>query len=284
MTRASLGRVLAIVLALGTSVAYGSSNFLGPLLGRRHTVSAVLLAGQAAALAGAVALVLASGEAAPPLHGLLFGLVAGAGNVLGLATFYKAATLSSVSVVSAVGATAGTALPVLFGLATGEQLSALQAAGIVVAMAGGVLAAQSSGGAVVTRAGVLWALLSALGFGTLLIALPEAAEDGTAWALLDARLAVVVLLVAGILVLRLPMRAPVRSLPLLAVPGLLLLAGTLSYAEATMSGQLSVVAVLASLATVVTAVLAFVVSGERLSRLQRAGIALATAGVVLLAL
>jgi drug/metabolite transporter (DMT)-like permease len=281
MTRASVGAVLAIVLALGTSVAYGSSNFLGPLLGRRHTVSAVLLVGQAAALAGAVALVLASGESAPPLHGILFGLLAGAGNVLGLATFYKAATLTSVSVVSAVGATAGTALPVLFGLATGEQLTALQAPGIVVAMAGGVLAAQSSRGAVVTRPGVLWALLSALGFGTLLIALPEAAEDGTAWALLDARIAVVVLLVAGD-----PRPAPAhaRAGPLAAParrPGLLLLAGTLSYAEATMSGQLSVVAVLASLATVVTALSASSSRGAAVAAAAGAGIALASAGVVL---
>jgi drug/metabolite transporter (DMT)-like permease len=42
--------------------------------------------------------------------------------------------------------------------------------------------------------------------------------------------------------------------------------------------------VLASLATVVTAALAFVVSKERLSRVQRAGIVLATLGVVLLAM
>ena len=274
--------MLAIVLALGTSLAYGSSNFLGPLLGERRTVSAVLLAGQLAALAGAVVLVAASGQPMPSARGVLLGLLAGAGNVIGLATFYKAATLTSVSVVSAVGATAGTWLPVVVGLLTGERLTTLQAVGIVVALAGGVLAAQSSRGAVVTRAGVGWALLSALGFGTLLVVLPLAAESGTAWAILDARLAVVVLLVAGIAVLRLPVRSAPRSLPLLAIPGLLLLGGTLAYAEATQRGQLSVVAVCASLATVVTAVLAFVVSGERLSRLQRAGIALATAGVALL--
>ena len=275
--------MLAIVLALGTSIAYGTSNFLGPLLGRRHTVSAVLLTGQLAALAGAVALVIGAGQSPPSTRGFLFGILAGAGNVLGLATFYRAAQLSSVSVVSAIGATVGTALPVIFGLATGDTLTTLQAAGIVVAMAGGVLASQSSSAAIVTRAGVGWALLSALGFGTLLIALPEAADDGIAWALLDARIAVVVLLLAGILVLGLPLRAPTRSLPLLAVPGLLLLMGTLSYAEATQQGLLSVVAVLASLATVVTAALAFVISKERLSRVQRAGIALATVGVVLLA-
>ena len=275
--------VLAIVLALGTSIAYGTSNFMGPLLGRRHTVSAVLLAGQVAALAGAVALVLAAGDAAPSRRGVLFGILAGTGNVLGLATFYRAAQLSSVSVVAAVGATVGTSLPVIFGLATGDTLTPLQVAGIVVAMAGGVLAAQSSEHAIVTRPGLLWALLSSLGFGTLLIALPEAAEDGITWALLDARIAVVVLLLAGILVLRLPVRATTSSLPLLAVPGLLLLGDTLAYAEATQRGLLSVVAVLASLATVVTAALAFLVSGERLSRVQRAGIALATLGVVLLA-
>lgn len=274
--------MLAVLLALGTSFAYGTSNFFGPLLGQRHNVPAVLLIGQVAALVGAVVIVLVAGEGVPPLHGILFGVLAGAGNVLGLATFYKAATLTSVSVVSAVGATAGTGLPVLFGLATGDALTTLQAAGIVVAVAGGVLAAQGNAQAVVTMPGILWSLLSALGFGTLLIALPEAAEDGTAWALLDARLAVVVLLVAGIAALRLTWRAPVRSFPLLSLPGLLLLLGTLAYAEATQRGLLSVTAVLASLATVVTAALAFAVSGERLSRVQRVGVALATLGVVLL--
>ena len=275
--------MLAIVLALGTSIAYGSSNFLGPLLGRRHSQSAVLLVGQLAALVGASLIVLGVGDGPPPAHAIVIGAIAGVGNVLGLAAFYKAATLSSVSVVSAIGGGVGTALPVLFGLATGDALTALQATGIVVAMLGGILAAQSSIHAVVTKPGVAWALLSALGFGGLLIALPEAADDGIAWALLDARIAVVLLLLTGIIVLRLPLRAPARSTPLLAVPGLLLLLGTLMYAEATQQGLLSIVAVLASLATVVTAALAFFISGERLSRVQLAGIALATLGVVLLA-
>jgi drug/metabolite transporter (DMT)-like permease len=276
--------VLAVVLALGTSVAYGTSNFLGPLLGRRHTLGAVLLTGQVAAVVVAGLIVLVADDPLPTTHGLLLGLLAGAGNVLGLAGFYQAATLSSVSVVSAIGGGIGTGLPVVFGLATGDALTPLQAVGIVVAILGGVLAAQSSEHAIVTRAGVGWSLVSAVGFGALLIALPEAArEDGTPWALLDARAAVVVLLVVGIAVLRAPVAAPARDLPLISVPGLLLLVGTIMYAEATQLGLLSVVAVLASLATVVTATLAFGVSGERLSRVQVVGILLATLGVILLA-
>ncbi len=90
--------------------------------------------------------------------------------------------------------------------------------------------------------------------------------------------------VAGALALGAPMGSAPRALPKLAIPGLLLLAGTLMYAEATQRGLLSVVSVLASLATVVTVTLAFFVLGERLNALQRAGVALATAGVVLLAL
>ena len=275
--------MLAIVLALGTSVAYGVANFLGPLLGRSHPQAAVLLAGQLAALAGAVALVVGTGDAAPSLDGIALGLLAGVGNVAGLAAFYRAASLGPVSIAAAIGAT-GTVLPVMFGLARGEALEPNEAAGIVLAIFGAVLAAQRGDPVVIPRDAAAWAVLSALGVGGFLIALPEAAAHGTAWALLDARVAVVVLLVAGALVLRAPMGSAPRMLPKLAVPGLLLLAGTLMYAEATKLGLLSVVSVLASLATVVTVTLAFFLLGERINLVQRAGVAAATLGVVLLAL
>jgi drug/metabolite transporter (DMT)-like permease len=275
--------MLAIVLALGTSVAYGVSNFLGPLLGRRHTLAAVLLVGQLAALGGAVVIVVASGDAPPPVAAIANGFAAGVGNILGLATFYRAAELGPVSIAAAIGAT-GTVLPVVFGLATGDDLATTEAAGIALALSGAALAAQRGGTVEISGRAAGWAAVSAVGFGGFLIALPEAADDGTAWALLDARVAVVVLLVAGIAVLRAPVRAEREQVPLLTVPGLLLLLGTLLYAEATKHGLISVVSVLASLATVVTATLSYVVLHERLSAIQRVGIALATLGVALLAL
>lgn len=276
--------MLAIVLALGTSVAYGVANFFGPLFGRSHPQAAVLLAGQVAALVGAVVLVVVVADPLPPAQGIALGLLAGVGNVLGLATFYRAASLGPVSIAAAIGAT-GTTLPVVFGLATGEALQLNEAVGIVLAIAGAVLAAQRGDPVHIPPDAALWAILSAVGFGGFLIALPEAVErGGTAWALLDARVAVVVLLVAGALALRAPMGSAPGALPKLALPGLLLLAGTLMYAEATQRGLLSVVSVLASLATVVTVTLSYFVLGERLNRVQRAGVAAATLGVVLLAL
>ncbi|HEX8208326.1 MAG TPA: EamA family transporter [Solirubrobacteraceae bacterium] len=276
--------MLAIVLALGTSVAYGVSNFFGPLLGRSHPQAAVLLAGQLAALVGAVVLVVAVADPLPPGHGIALGLLAGVGNIAGLATFYRAAELGPISIAAAIGAT-GTTLPVVYGLASGEALQLNEAAGIVLAIAGAVLASQRGDPVVIPPVAAAWAVLSAFGFGGFLIALPEAVDEGgTAWALLDARVAVVVLLVAGALVLRAPMKAAPAALPKLAVPGLLLLAGTLMYAEATQRGLLSVVSVLASLATVVTVTLSYFILGERLNAVQRTGVASATLGVVLLAL
>jgi uncharacterized membrane protein len=56
------------------------------------------------------------------------------------------------------------------------------------------------------------------------------------------------------------------------------------YAEATQRGLLSVVSVLASLATVVTVTLSYFILGERLNAMQRTGVASATLGVILLAL
>ena len=274
--------MLAIVLALGTSVAYGTSNLLGPLLNRRHALASVLLVGQFAALVAAALLVVVSGDAAPPLSAFAVAAIAGAGNITGLAALLKAAQYGSVSIVSAIGAL-GTGMPVVVGVATGDALTAIQVAGIVCAIGGAVLAAQRGAGAHLDPAGVLWSVIAAVGFGVFLVALPEAADDGTVWALLNARIAVCVFLVAGIVVLRASVSAPGRDLPLMTVPGLLLLAGTLLYAEATSRGLLSVSAVLASLATVVTAALAFFVWHERLSRVQLAGIAVATLGVVLLA-
>ncbi len=276
--------MLAIVLALGTSVSYGVANFLGPLLGRTHPLGAVLLVGQLAALAAAGALVVAVGEPPPPGWAIALGVLAGAGNALGLAAFLRATQLGPVAIASAIGAL-GTVVPVFVGLAGGESLSALQVAGIVLAVAGAALAAQrGSDGVGTTPAGVAWAVTGALGFGLLLSALPAAAEEGTAWALLDARIAVVLSIAVGVVGLRAPARAPAAALPALAVPGLLLLAGTLAYAEATARGALAVVSVLASLATVVTVALGFAVLGERLTRVQQVGVAAAVLGTVLLAI
>jgi len=282
--------VTAIALALGTSAAYGLSNFFGPLLGRRHPLGAVLLTGQLAALVAAIVALAIAGDGFPGLHGAWLGAAAGVANAIGLAGFYRAAELGPLAVAAPIGST-GAVLPVIYGLASGERLGKLEALGIVLAIGGIVLAARrpSPDDEIAEREGdlrgcVMFSLVSAVGFGGLLILLPKASEDGRWWALLNARVALVAFLVV-LFAARRQLAAPpnARSAVAMALPGLGLILGTLLYVLAGERGSLSVVAVIASLNPVFTVGLAFVVLRERLSRVQVIGVAAAIAGVVLVA-
>jgi len=232
------------------------------------------------AVSGAVLAV--TQPALPGTTVLLAAAAAGAGNAAGLICFYRAASLGPLSLVTPI-ASLGVIVPVAAGLASGESLGPLKAAGLALALAGVALASRRTGGGAPAgheRASAAWALLSALGFGTFLACVAPASEDGVFWAVMLSRAALLVALVAVALAIAAPLRAPASRLPLLAVPGLLLFAGTLAYSAATREGDLSVVSVLGSLFPVVTVGLAFA-AGERVSRVQAAGIVAALAGIVL---
>jgi drug/metabolite transporter (DMT)-like permease len=281
--------VLAIALALGSSACYGVSNFVGPQLARRHAIVTVLVVSQVAALAGCAIYLAADRSAALPASGLMLALLAGCGNAAGLIGFYRAAELGPLSLVAPIGAT-GAIVPVAWGLATGDNLGATEAVGIVLARGGATLAARAEprdDGPEPRypdpRASVIWAAGSAVAFGVFLTALPKASVDGRAWALFDARVALVALLLlwAG---RRVSLVRATGDLPLLAVPGLLLVGGTVLYTVAADHGQLSLVSVVGSLFPVFTVGLGVLLLGERLARLQALGVAAAMTGVVLMAL
>ena len=183
--------MLAISLALGSSVCYGVSNFLGPQLAREHALVTVLVVSQLAALLGCAVYLAADGGAALPGPEVLLALLAGVGNAFGLIGFYKAAELGPLSVAAPIGAT-GAVVPVVYGLASGDVLEATQVAGLVLAMGGAVLAASQTGSAGTPpsdsagqtyanpRASVIWAAASAIAFGIFLTALPKASAHGQA--------------------------------------------------------------------------------------------------------
>jgi drug/metabolite transporter (DMT)-like permease len=280
--------LLAVVLALGSAACYGVSNFLGPQLAKRHTLVAALMVGQAAALVGCLILLAVAREPVPEGHAVAIAALAGCGHAFGLIFFYRAAELGPLSIAAPIGAT-GAIVPVVWGLSTGDALHWWQAVGLVLALAGAVLASRSTpppdeeGNEYPDpRLGAVFAACSAVAFGVFLTALPHASEDGRYWALLDARLALVLILVvwAGRRLAALRFGPATASLTL---PGLLLLAGTLLYTLATEQGLLSLVSVLGSLFPLVTVGLGVVVLGERLSRMQAVGVTAALLGVVLIA-
>ena len=274
--------MLAAALALFTSLCYGTSNFVGPAISRDLPVYPVLIAGQAVAFVVSAAVLAVMQPALPSGTVYLAAAAAGAGNAVGLICFYKAASLGPLSLVTPISSL-GVIVPVAAGIASGESLGALKLLGLLLALGGVALASRRAGGGPRSgheRAAALWALLSALGFGTFLACVAPASEDGVFWAVMLSRGALLALYVAVALAIAAPLRAPVARLPLLAVPGLLLFAGTLAYSAATREGDLSVVSVLGSLFPIVTVGLAFA-AGERVSGVQATGIASALVGIVL---
>lgn len=278
--------MLAAGLALIASLCYGVSNFVGPAISRDLPVYSVLFAGQVVAFAVSAAVV---GAAQLPVPGAaVFGAaaVAGIGNAWGLIAFYRAATLGPLSIVTPVGSL-GAVVPVFTGVASGESLGAVKLAGLVLALGGVVLASRRPGGPAEgrgdVRAAAVWALSAALGFGLFLTFMAPASAGGVFWAVMLSRVALLVVLVTAALFLTAAVRPPLRHVPRVAIPGLLLFAGTLAYASATRLGDLSVVSVLGSLFPLVTVTLAFAF-GERITRVQSLGVAAALAGVVLVSL
>ena len=281
--------MLAVVLALGSAACYGVSNFLGPQLAKPHTLVAALMVGQAAALVGCVVLLAVARDPFPSGEAVALATLAGAGNAFGLIFFYRAAELGPLAIAAPIGAT-GAVVPVVWGLSTGDALHWWQAVGLVLALGGAVLASRSTPppdeeghGYPDPRLGAVYAACSAVAFGVFLTALPHASEDGGRyWALMDARVALVAILCvwAG---RRLATLRIDHDTPLLTVPGVLLLAGTLLYTLASEQGLLSLVSVLGSLFPVVTVGLGVAVLGERLSRAQAVGVSAALLGIVLIA-
>jgi drug/metabolite transporter (DMT)-like permease len=279
--------LLAIVLALGSSACYGVSNFVGPQMARRHALVSVLVISQLAALAVCFVYLLLAGGSALNGHEVALAALAGAGNAGGLIGFYKAAELGPLSIAAPIGAL-GAIVPALWGIGTGDELSIFEAVGLVLAIFGAALVARRAEDAEEEarypnpRASVLWAVASAVAFGVFLTAIPAASDGGRAWALLDSRL-VLVALVAAWAGRRL---GRVRFSPAnaeLAIPGLLLVFGTLLYTFAADHGQLSIVSVLGALFPLFTVGLSVALLDDRLSRAQAWGVVAAFAGIALIA-
>ena len=192
--------MLAIALALGSSACYGVSNFLGPQLSKRHTLVAVLLISQLAALVGLPALRARRPLGAASGASTAVAALAGAGNAGGLIGFYRAAELGPLSVAAPIGAL-GAIVPALWGLLGGEALTALEAIGLVLALGGAALAARVTpgGGASSTRTrgrACSGRCGAAVAFGVFLTALPEVSDESRVLGLLDARIALVIVLLA----------------------------------------------------------------------------------------
>ena len=275
--------MVAVALGLAASISWGVADFLGGLKSRQLHVVSVLVLSQLVGMLLVGALVATQGEGPPAGHFLVYGALAGLSGLIGLAAFYRGMVVGAMAVVAPISAV-GAAIPVVVGVATGDRPSAIQGAGLLLALVGVVIASREAGTAGAgVAAGTGLALAAAAGFGGFFVGLDAASDGGVLWALLAARTFDVALLVGVALLLRPGLALSGRDMRDVAAVGLFDVAANALFALASTEGLVSLVAVVASLYPVVTILLARALLGERVRTSQGVGVVLALVGVAAIA-
>jgi len=298
------------ILALAAAVLYGTADFLGGVASRRASVFAVLAT---TVPAGAVVVVVVAllGEA-PWLGGLLgrglgsptsFGgweavgwaAASGVCGASGLVAFYAGFAAAPISVVAPVAALVSTLLPVGVAIAGGERPTGSMVAGGLICLAAIVLVSMPSarraaddpnGAGHGVTAGRLRALgygaAAGAGFGLFFLCLKNAGQSGVLWPVAVSRTAGTLVAFGIALATRTRPWRRDGTAAIALVSGAVDAAANVCYVLATRAGLFGLAVVVTSLYPGMTVLLARWVLGERMRWLQRAGLLLAAAGVVLL--
>jgi drug/metabolite transporter (DMT)-like permease len=284
--------MIPAILALLSSVTYGTADFLGGLSSRHAGATIVVLVSQ---LAGLVLLAIAIPFLPPAtatMVDLTWGGVAGLSGGIGVALLYRGLAIGPMSVVAPVTAVCAVIVPVAVGILSGEALSMLTAAGIVLAAAAIVLVGQAppppaEGPARQKRraqplTALPIAIASGLIIGLFLVSLERTPSSAGMWPLIAARV-ISVSLFAIAAIARPAARTMSRASAATAVAGGAadMLANVL-YLAAVRQGQLSVIATLTSLYPASTVILARVVLGERLGAQQKTGVVAAVVAAAMI--
>jgi drug/metabolite transporter (DMT)-like permease len=274
------------LLALASSLFWGTSDFFAGLKARTIAPPAVVAITQAFALVALSVILLVRHTGFSPSftgNGPLWAIAAGVAGALGLVSFYTALASGTMGVVAPISSM-GALVPVFLGLLTGEHPTTTAWIGMAVAVTGAALASGPELTGAVPPRPVILAVVAAGCFGTALYCLDRGARYALLETLWGMRVtSVAMFLIAG-LVARSVGGTRARDLPALAVIGLADVTANGLFAFASSRGMVSIASVLGSLYPVATLFWARLLLAERLRRVQLLGVALTLVGVVAIAL
>jgi drug/metabolite transporter (DMT)-like permease len=282
---------MAAILALLSSLSWGTADFLGGLAARRVGTVRVLAASYPAGalLITAVAAFLIPGQFST--RALLTGAAAGTVGLLAIGLLYAALARGQMGVVSPITAVLSGAVPVVVGLSLGESIGLLAGFGIVIAGTAVIMVSRESGPHRRTPAhAVAMAVGSGLAIGVYLSILGTAPIDSGIWVAAIGRWVSTALILVALAVVLLRGRESGSASDVrypwnlaLAAGGLDALANAI-FQLAAQRGSLAIVAVIGSLYPAATVVLARYLLHERLSGVQNSGVVLALIAAAILAI
>lgn len=283
---------MAIVLGLAAALTYGAADFLGALATKSTKVFTVVFLSQVLGSGLLLAVLPFFLDTPVSVDALGWGALSGVAGAVGVALFYQALAVGRMGAVAPITGVEAAAVPVIFGLISGERPSLLALTGVVVALGAVALVSSSprsdetapgpgTGG---LQPGIGLALAAGIAFGAFFILLDRAGDDSGLWPLVGARISSIGTIAIGLVATKGLERPQRTALPAIAGAGVLDVAANLFFLLATRQGLLSIVAVLTSMYPATTVVLARIVLSERFHRTQLVGLGLAGLGVVAMTL
>ena len=276
---------MAILLALFSSLLWGSSDFEGGRLAKRLPAIAVTGTSQAIGLIFGLIIVVATGQWRAPAFGhhgyFLPAVIAGISGYLGLVFLYAGLASGRMGVVSPISSLCAI-IPVTVALLSGEHVPYLKGVGIAIALIGAFCASGPEISQGLPLRPVLLAVGAAVGFGTALTFMAKGSVSSALMTMVMMR--VTTLIISGGVALKYRSFGGIRKpdLPKLVYVGIADFSANVLLGIASTRGLVSIVMVLGSLFPIMTAVLAFKILHERLHRVQYAGIFLAVLGVAII--
>jgi drug/metabolite transporter (DMT)-like permease len=278
---------MASLLALFSSILWGSADYLAGNLSKRFKAIAVTGTSQAIGLVTGVILVAVTGSyIAPNLswNGYFVPAIgAGIAGFLGLVSFYSGLSTGRMGVVSPIS-TLSAVIPLSFAFVLGERPTIIQIAGMGIALLGAFCA---SGPDIVNGLPIkplLFGLGAALGFGIALTFMAQGSKTSSLMTMTSMRVISVSICILIALRYRTIGGFGKSDIKILVVIGVTDFVANLLLGVATTKGLVSVAMVLGGLFPIVTSLLAFKFLHERLHKAQYLGIFLAVAGVSIISI
>jgi drug/metabolite transporter (DMT)-like permease len=273
---------MGAVLALASSVMWGSADFIGGVTSRRIAPLAVYGFSQCAGAIALVVMATIAGAWAAPLGYWPWAIAASVVGILGMMAFYRALSIGPMGIVSPMVALS-VMVPVAYALVMrGEAPTGPQILGMIVAICGILLASGPELVSSQSARPIVLGGLSAVAFGLFYIVVAEGSRTSPVMTMVGMRCTTLVLLAPVLLIVRRSGGARWIDAPKLVLLGVLDAVANVMFGVASTQGLLSTTSVLGSLYPVVTAVLAAIFLRERLRNVQYVGVAAAISGIVLI--
>ena len=273
--------LLAVSFALLSAISWGAGDFSGGVASRRLSPYLTALLVHTTGLLLFTLLALLRGESFQPQDGP-WSVGAGLAGFVGLVFLYRAFEAGQMGLAAPVAGVVGAGLAALVGFVLEGLPAPLQLLGLGVGLLGVWLAARPEGGHNPSR-GLVYAFLAGLGFGGYFALIHQV--EGLFWPSALAKLTATTLmlgLVGGLGLLR-QGAGLTANLGLVGLAGLLDAGGNLLFLVAAQAGRLDVAATISSLYPAFTALLAWGLLRERLSRSQTVGVLLSLVAIALIA-